>query len=80
MWGFSMVLLALVVAAVIGFAFVFGTPILGVPIAILGVAVVAGVDFRRRRKQARQMHEFRDEAKADKVEFTERDQETLLSE
>jgi hypothetical protein len=47
---------------------------------ILGVASIGVVDFQRRRKQARDMHDFREQAKAESVEFTERDEETLVSE
>jgi membrane protein implicated in regulation of membrane protease activity len=79
MWSFTLIVAAFVVA-LIAFAFAFGTPILGVPIAIIGITAIALVDFSRRRKQAKQMHEFRDEAKAEKIEFTDRDQETLVSE
>ena len=83
MWGSAFGLAIVVgafVAALIAFAFVVGTPILGIPIAIVGIAVIAIVDFRRRSRQAREMHEFRDEAKAEKIEFTERDKDTLVSE
>jgi Flp pilus assembly protein TadB len=79
MWGFTMVLGG-VALAVIGFALVWGAPIFALPIAFVAVLVLGAADFRRRRRQARQMHHLRDEAKTSGVEFTERDQRTLVSE
>ena len=68
-------LLALVVAAV-----VFpGAVIVAIPLAVLVIATAGFVDFNRRRKQSRSLEEFREDAKAEKVEFTERDKETLSS-
>ena len=64
----------------IAFCFVIGAPILAVPIFLVGAVAIGALDFARRRKQAKQMHRLRDEAKADSVEFTDRDQETLVSE
>jgi hypothetical protein len=78
MWGITLVVAAFVLG-LIAFSFALGAPILAVPIAIVGVAVIGGVDYRRRRKQVKQMDHFRDEAKAESVEFTRRDRETLVS-
>ncbi|HEY1276769.1 MAG TPA: hypothetical protein VGF25_17800 [Thermoleophilaceae bacterium] len=61
-------------------AFVFGVGILAVPIAILGVALIGFVEWRRRRTQADSIHRHRRQAEEDKIEFTDRDQETLVSE
>jgi anti-sigma factor RsiW len=79
MWGFTMVLGG-VILALIAFAFAWGAPILALPIAFVAVLVIGAADFRRRRRQAKQMHHLRDEAKTGGVEFTERDQRTLVSE
>jgi hypothetical protein len=79
MWGFTMVLGGLWIA-IIAFCLVIGAPIFAVPVFLVGVAGIGALDFARRRRQARQMHTLRDEAKASSVEFTERDQETLVSE
>jgi anti-sigma factor RsiW len=79
MWGFTMVLGGLVLA-LIAFAFAWGAPILALPIAFVAAIVLGAADFRRRRRQAKQMHHYRDEAKTSGVEFTERDQRTLVSE
>jgi Sec-independent protein secretion pathway component TatC len=68
-------LLALVVAAV-----VFpGAVIVAIPLAVLVIAAVGFVDFNRRRKSARSMEELREGAKAEKVDFTEWDKDTLSS-
>ena len=62
------------------FAFMGGAVIVAVPVVIVLVLTLGLVDFNRRRKQARSMSAFRDDAKGEKVDFTERDQETLVSE
>jgi hypothetical protein len=83
MWGSTYGLAIVVsafVAALIAFGFVIGTPILGVPIAILGVAVIGALTFARRRKEAGSLRKFREDAGAENVEFTERDRETLAPE
>ena len=59
---------------------VFGQVILALPVAAIGIAALGLLDLRRRRNQAKTVEEFRDEAKAEKVDFTERDKETLASE
>jgi uncharacterized protein (DUF58 family) len=61
------------------FAFGGGAVIVALPIALLGIAAVGFADFNRRRKSARSMEELREGAKAEKVDFTERDKETLAS-
>jgi len=79
MWGFTLIVAAFVLA-LIAFAFAWGAPIFAVPIVIVGAIALGATDFRRRRQQVRQMHEFREEAKSESVEFTPRDKETLVSE
>ena len=61
------------------FAFGGGAVIVALPLAVLGIAAVGFFDFSRRRKQARSLEEFREDAQAEKVDFTERDKETLSS-
>jgi hypothetical protein len=60
-------------------AFVFGSPAVAVPIVLAGIVIIGLADWRRRREQAGSLKEFRDEAQADKVEFTARDKQTLAS-
>ena len=79
MWGIVLVVAAFILG-LIAFSFAWGAPIFAVPIAIIGAIVLGATDFRRRRRQVRQMHEFREEAKSESVEFTPRDKETLASE
>ena len=79
MWGITLVVAAFVLG-LIAFSFAVGAPVFAVPIAIVGILAFGITDMRRRREQAEQMHRFREEAKADSVEFTERDKETLVSE
>ena len=79
MWGITLIVAAFVLG-LIAFSFVIGAPIFAVPIAIVGVAAIGAFDMNRRRKQAREMHDFREQAKAESVEFTPRDRDTLLSE
>jgi UDP-N-acetylmuramyl pentapeptide phosphotransferase/UDP-N-acetylglucosamine-1-phosphate transferase len=78
-WGITLIVAAFVLG-LIAFSFAFGAPVLAVPIAIVGVALIGAIDLRRRRRQARELHGFREEAKAESVEFTPRDRETLVSE
>jgi hypothetical protein len=77
-WGITLVVAAFVLG-LIAFAFALGAPIFAVPIAIAGIVALGAADMSRRRKQTRQMHDFRERAKAESIEFTERDEETLVS-
>jgi Flp pilus assembly protein TadB len=83
MWAGSYVVVLTVgglVLMLIALAVTLGAPILAIPIVVVGVAVLAYVDFTRRRRQVREMQTFREQAKTEKVEFTPRDKETLVSE
>jgi len=62
------------------FAFAGGAVIVAVPLAIIAVGVVAALDFNKRRKQVGTLHDQRERARTEKVEFTERDEQTLFSE
>ncbi len=80
MSGLGFAVLAFVFALAVIVAVFPGGALIAVPVAVVGVAAIAFLDFRRRRKQAEDVREFRNEAKAEKVDFTERDKETLASE
>jgi hypothetical protein len=81
MWGFTTVVAAFALALVaMSFAFAGGAVIVAIPLAFLGVGVAALVDFNRRRKQAATMHEHRETARSDKIDFTDRDEQTLSGE
>ena len=51
--------------------------IVAIPVAFTAVGIAALLDFNRRRKQAASIHDHREQARTEKVEFTERDRETL---
>ena len=77
----SLIVVAFALALVaMSFAFLGGAVIVAIPVALLLIGAVAFTDFNRRRKQARQVHDFREDAKTEGVEFTDRDKETLVSE
>jgi hypothetical protein len=78
MWGIVLVVAAFVLG-LIALSFAWGAPVFAVPIVIAGAAVLGFSDMRRRRRQVKQMHDFRQQAKAETVDFTERDKETLVS-
>jgi hypothetical protein len=80
MWGTTIVVSAFALGLVMmSFAFAGGAVVVALPLAFLGVGIAAMADFNRRRKQAASMHDHREQARTDKVDFTERDQQTLAS-
>jgi hypothetical protein len=68
-------ILALIISSL-----VFGVGIIAIPVVLIVVAAVGLLDLNRRRRQARMIHEHREQAKTESVEFTERDQRTLVNE
>ena len=81
MSGFTIVVAAFAIALVaMSLAFMGGAVVVALPVAILAIGIAAFVDFNRRRKQAASIHDHREQARTDKVEFTERDRQTLVSE
>jgi hypothetical protein len=81
MWGFTTVVGAFALALVaMSFAFAGGAVIVAIPVAILALGIAAMLDFNRRRKQAASIHDHREQARTEKVDFTERDKQTLTSE
>jgi MprA protease rhombosortase-interaction domain-containing protein len=66
--------------AAMSFAFGGGAVVVALPLALLAIGALAVFDFSRRRRQTKQVQGFREGAKAESVEFTERDKETLVSE
>jgi uncharacterized membrane protein YcjF (UPF0283 family) len=80
-WSFTLIVTAFAAALVaMSFAFAGGAVIVAIPVAVVAIGVAGLVDLRRRQKQAGDVRELRREASADKVEFTDRDKETLISE
>jgi hypothetical protein len=81
MSAFTIVVAAFAIALVaMSLAFMGGAVVVALPVAVLAIGIAAFVDFNRRRKQAASIHDHREQARTDKVEFTERDRQTLLSE
>jgi hypothetical protein len=81
MWPATIFVSAFALALVaMSLAFMGGAVVVALPLAFLAIGVAAFTDFNRRRKQAASIHDHREQARTDKVEFTERDQQTLLSE
>jgi hypothetical protein len=61
-----------------GAAFVFGTPVLGIPFLIVALVVGAFAAFARRAAQSGDVHQERRDAQAQKTHFTERDRRTTV--
>jgi predicted membrane protein len=81
MSGFTVVVAAFALALVaMSLTFMGGAVVVALPVAFLAIGIALFVDFNRRRKQAASIHEHREQARTDKVDFTERDRQTLLSE
>jgi hypothetical protein len=82
MWGSWIVWLvgAAILLSLVMFGLVIGAPIFAIPIVLVGAAVLGIADFRRRRNQTQEVQAFREGAKAESVDFTPRDKETLVSE
>jgi hypothetical protein len=78
MWGYTTVVGAFAAAIVVmSLSFMGGAVVVAVPLALVAIAIAALVDFNRRRKTARSIHAHQPD---EDVEFTERDQRTLVSE
>ena len=71
---------SLVLAVTVGFGLVWGAPIVGVPVMLLGIAAFGFVEFRRRHRRSTDIKKFRDEAASGKTEFTARDRQTQVPE
>ena len=78
MWGMTTIVGAFALALVVmSFTFMGGAVIVAVPLALVAIGIAAFVDFNCRRKTAQSIHTQRPD---DDVEFSERDQRTLVSE
>jgi flagellar biosynthesis component FlhA len=69
---------AAIIGLVVGSALVPGMPIFALPIVAILLVVLGVGELRRRSGEARSMESFRDEAKAESVEFTDRDKQTTV--
>lgn len=68
---------ALVLGLLFGTIAVWGAPIFALPILVVALAAIGVSQMRRRAQRLRDAEELRNEAAAEKVEFTERDRQTL---
>jgi biopolymer transport protein ExbB/TolQ len=57
-----------------------GAWFVSIPLVLLAVAGVSLVALNRRRRDVKRLQEHREQAASNKVEFTERDRQTLTSE
>jgi hypothetical protein len=81
MWPVTVVVSAFALGLLaMSLAFMGGAVVVALPLVVVAIGIAAFVDFNRRRKQATSIHDHREQARSDKVEFTERDQQTLVSE
>ena len=78
MSAITLVLAAAIIGLLVGSALIPGAPIFGLPIVAILIVVLAALELRRRSAESRSMQGFRDEAKAEPIEFTERDRQTLV--
>ena len=78
MSGLTIAVTAFAVALVVmAGAFMGGAVIVAVPLAIFMIGLTAFVDLQRKRKSAESIHSHQ---RKEDVEFSERDQRTLVSE
>ena len=54
--------------------------VIALPLALFVLGVAFALNFNKRRKSAATIHEQRERARTQKVDFTERDEQTLVSE
>jgi hypothetical protein len=81
MWPTTAVVTAFALALVaMSLAFMGGAVVVALPVAFVAIGIAALTDFNRRRKQAASIHDHREQARTDTVHFTDRDQQTLVSE
>ncbi|MEA2418800.1 MAG: hypothetical protein QOE60_1006 [Thermoleophilaceae bacterium] len=54
--------------------------VIALPMALVALGVAFALNIKRRRHSAARMHDHRERARTNRVEFTERDEQTLVSE
>jgi hypothetical protein len=79
MWGYTTAVGAAALALTVVSAIVGGLLFFVLPVAILAVAVAAGLDFNRRRLEVNRMAGHAQQASPGQDQFTERDHQTLIS-
>jgi hypothetical protein len=69
--------LFVLIALATGAAFVWGTPVIGIPLLLIALGVGAFGMFAARARRAGDIHQELEDAKAQKTDFTERDRRTM---
>jgi hypothetical protein len=78
---FGLIVIAFMLGLVaMSFGFAGGAVIVVLPVAALVIAGIAALEMRKHVKQSQSVHDFRENAKSSKVDFDERDEQTLVSE
>jgi len=54
--------------------------VIAVPVALVAIGIAATLDYTKRRRHTASLHDQRERARTQKVDFTERDEQTLVSE
>jgi Flp pilus assembly protein TadB len=75
--GGALLVVLVFAALVVGIASVLGAPLLAIPIILLLPGPIITLEFLRRQYRQRQVARFRESARARKIHFDARDEETL---
>ena len=78
MSGATLAIAAAIIGLLVGSALVPGAPIFALPIVAILIVVLGLGEMRRRSGETKSMQGFRDEAKAESIDFTERDKQTTV--
>ena len=78
MSGATLAIAAVVGGLLIGSALIPGAPIFALPIVAILIVVLGLGEMRRRSGETKSMQGFRDEAKVESIDFTERDKQTTV--
>jgi hypothetical protein len=74
----AVILVILVVGAIVGSTLNFAGLFLGIPIVFIFIGAIIGKEGFERQRKVMQMKRFRDDAKAQKVQFSEADKRTMV--
>jgi hypothetical protein len=77
--GIALAIVALLVlGAIVGSLINFGSLFLGIPLALMFIGAVVGKEGLDRQRRIMQMKRFRNNARAQKVDFTPEDKRTMV--
>jgi hypothetical protein len=72
------ILAILILGAIVGTTLNFAGLFLGIPIVLIFIGLIVGMEGFARQRKVMQMKRFRRDAKARKVEFSEADKRTMV--